>query len=402
MTTDDVFLAEVEDFLTSIDLPTFPPAQALDEDVDSDPPTERVAVATLDAQYTRKTPPKHSDELKYELERAKDRKRRSAYRERRRIERETLQQQVRELSKQLSDLENGEDIGRQLSKSAWKMIAHTQYQHRVNAEAYQRQLIAAINTRSALIRDFQAFVRDKCANGADVDDAVIFRPKRMKLEPSNAEFYGSYLGELDTIYAQTDEALQSCDLASIDLDWDGDKWREEGNSGCFTYADKNLVASDWKQTCESLWDVSQFQHRQEDRQPFEQVEDPENTRAYGFRVTTQLKSGQVVSMHLRLVARHYKEDGRGVIVWRSFTEGEGIFTGMHSDETGWVVAIPLPGQPEAGTLVRTCIRHKPMHFSRVITQDSTLKLFTDAVLGMVNEDDLEITSKLGKLRLNDD
>ncbi|KAG7395463.1 hypothetical protein PHYBOEH_003726 [Phytophthora boehmeriae] len=402
MTTDDVFLAEVEDFLTSIDLPTFPLTQALDDNDDSNPPAERVAVAIPDAQYRKKTPPKHSDELKYEFERAKDRKRRSAYRERRRIERETLQQQVGELSKQLSDLENDEDIGRQLSKSAWRMIAQTQYQHRVNAEAHQRQLIAAIDTRSALIGEFQAFVRDKCEGGAGVDDAVVFRHKRMKLEPSDAEFYEIYLGELDTIYTQTDEALRSCDLASTDLDWDGDKWRVEVNSGCFTYADKNLVASSLKQTCESLWDVSQFQPRQEDRQSFDQVEDPETTTAYKFRVTTQLKSGRAVSIRQRFVARRYKEDGRGVIVWRSLTEGEGMFTGMHLDETGWAVAIPLPGQPEAGTLVRTCIRHKPMHFGPVVTQDSSVKQFTDAVLGMVNEDGLEITSKLGKLHLRDD
>ncbi|KAG7386143.1 hypothetical protein PHYBOEH_008780 [Phytophthora boehmeriae] len=399
MTTEDAFLAEVEDFLTSIDLPTFPPTQVLTDSEGSNPSTERVAVAIPDPQDGKETPPTDNHAQKRELVKEKDRKRCSAYRERRRLERETLQQQVGELSKQLTELEKGEDVDQQCS--AWKMIAQRQFQSRLSAEAYQRQLIAAIDSRSALIRDFQRFVHDKLTSDAEEAEELC-QAKRIKLEPSDAELYGRYLRELDTIYAQTDEALRNCDLASTDLDWDGAKWREKDSSGCFTYVDKYLVVSDLKQTCESLWRLAQFQHRQGDRQAYGQLKDPENTRACKYRVTKRLKSGRVVSMQQRPVARHYKEDGRGVIVWRSLTEGEGMFTGMHSDETGWVVAIPLPGQPEAGTLVRTCIRHKPMHLSHVITQDSTLKQFTDVMLGMANEDDLEITSKLGKLHLNDD
>ncbi|KAG7386142.1 hypothetical protein PHYBOEH_008779 [Phytophthora boehmeriae] len=114
MTTDDAFLAEVEDLLTSIDLPTFPPTQALNDNVDSLPPTEYVAVAVPDARSRKETPSVDDYDLKRELEKAKDRKRRSAYRERRRIERESLQQQVGELSQQLTELEKAQDIGRQL------------------------------------------------------------------------------------------------------------------------------------------------------------------------------------------------------------------------------------------------------------------------------------------------
>ncbi|KAG7387265.1 hypothetical protein PHYBOEH_008325 [Phytophthora boehmeriae] len=395
MATDDSFLADLDDFLISSDLPTF---SATDDIEDSTTPvtvTECVAVDIPDS------PPTHSKiDDERESDRAKDRKRRRVYRERRRFERETLQQRVEELSQQLTELEKANDFRRQLSKSPWKMIAQRQYQARLRAEASQRQLIAAVDARSALIKDFKEFIREKLTNDVDGTENL-YQPKRTKLELSDAEFYEAYLEELDTLYGQCNEALRECGVASTDLNWEGAKWREEDNAGFFTYADKFIVALDFEQTCESLWRLAQLQHRHEDRQSFGQVEDPENTSAYSFRVTTQLKSGQVVSMHQRLVARRYKEDGRGVNVWRSFTEGEGIFTGMHSDETGWVVAIPLPGQPEAGTLVRTCIRHRPMHFSRVATQDSTAKQFTGAVLGMVDEDDLEITSKLGKIFLND-
>lgn len=56
---------------------------------------------------------------KHELEKAKDRKRRSAYRERKRIEHETLQQEVEKLTEELQKSRQG-DNG---FSSAWKMLA---------------------------------------------------------------------------------------------------------------------------------------------------------------------------------------------------------------------------------------------------------------------------------------
>ncbi|KAF4322261.1 hypothetical protein BBO99_00002300 [Phytophthora kernoviae] len=216
----------------------------------------------------------------------------------------------------------------------------------------------------------------------------------MRHGPSGTEFYELCLRDLDTIYTQRDEILRGYGLESTGVDWDSPEsgWREEGNTGYFTYVDKYVVPFDFEQTCKSMWDLAHMPHRQEDRQSIDKLEGPEKTAAFTFRVTTHLKSGRVVSIQQRAVIRLYKGDGHGVIVWRSFTEGEGMFTGMHSDETGWMVMIPLPSDPEARTLIKTCIHHKPMHFDRVGTQESTVKQYTDAVLDAVREDGVEITT----------
>ncbi|KAF1779832.1 hypothetical protein GQ600_16579 [Phytophthora cactorum] len=54
-------------------------------------------------------------------------------------------------------------------------------------------------------------------------------------------------------------------------------------------------------------------------------------------------------------------DDRVVIVWRKFTEGEGVYAGMHSDETGWNIV--RPSSDGAGTVMESIIRYVPMSFS---------------------------------------
>ncbi|KAK1946662.1 hypothetical protein P3T76_002214 [Phytophthora citrophthora] len=401
MTTPDAaFLDEVEDFLVSFDLPIFPTLQTLadlDNSDDSAPSEAVPAPKARGSSSGRKRSKQAIDPVvKHELEKAKDRKRRSLYRERRRVEKETLKEQVGELSTELAELQKAKEGDRSLASSAWEMVAKRQLQARVDSEEKQRRLLRAIESQSGLIQGFQNIIHDI---GEKVDD-VAYKHKRIRLEPSDAEFYKAYVLELDDFYAQTDEALKRYGLDSIDASWDQPRrqWKEEGETGYYIYTDKNIMPFDYELVYKQTWRVAQMHHRQQDREGYD-IGDPDNTAAFKFRVTHRLQSGRTVSALQRAVVRRYLEDERSVVVWRSFCEGEGIFQGMHADESGWCISVPLPNAPEPSTLTRTMMRQVPMHFSSKATQEPDVNQFVGFVLGTGSEDALEISSRLEKLVL---
>ncbi|KAG6975461.1 hypothetical protein JG688_00002369 [Phytophthora aleatoria] len=48
-------------------------------------------------------------------------------------------------------------------------------------------------------------------------------------------------------------------------------------------------------------------------------------------------------------------------IWKSYTEDEGFFRGMHSNQTGWSCLRPLPDG--SGTVGEVCIRQLPFLFN---------------------------------------
>jgi hypothetical protein len=307
---------------------------------------------------------------------------------------------VGELTAELSDLselQKHKEAERPLASSAWEVVAKRQLQTRLNSEERQRRLVSAIES-------FKDFVHDRLTGAADVNEVASYQHKRIRLEPSDAELYALYVKELDPTYAQTDEALRSYGLDSTDASWDCPRryWREDGKTGYYLYADKFAMPYDHEQIGRHAWCLAQMNHRQEDREHFDGVEDPENTSAFKFRVTTCLHSGRKVSLLQRTVVRRYFQVNRSVLVWRSFSEGEGLFAGMHADESGWCVSIPLSNSPEPSTLLRTMMRTVPMHFSTKDFPEPDAKHFTGMVLNSGTQDATETFSRLEKLLLEDE
>ncbi|GMF58418.1 unnamed protein product [Phytophthora fragariaefolia] len=146
----------------------------------------------------------------------------------------------------------------------------------------------------------------------------------------------------------------------------------------------------------ALGDDAHLFHRQESRELFQQIEDPNNTLALKFRVTTQLSSGEVATAIQRIVLRRYQENERMVLVWKLFTEGEGLFAGLHSDETGWGVAIPA-STARVGTVIRTCVHNVPMHVNIKTDQGPAVKQFNVKLLEWGLENNEKVTTGLENL-----
>ncbi|KAF4043152.1 hypothetical protein GN244_ATG04631 [Phytophthora infestans] len=307
---------------------------------------------------------------RHELEKAKDRKRRSVYRERRRVERESLQQEVEKLTEQLRNVQGHNNV----LASTWKMIAERQLAARMTAEAEQKRLCEAVSGRAVLLERFHDLMNRRLTEWDDLSlsegidtRAASYQHKRVRLESTEDAIFSAYIDELDGVYAQTDEALRLRGLDDTRPNWDGpsENWTKDPDTGYFLYGGKLTLPFGFSELCPSRWYTAPLRHRQEGRQLYHGVDDPDKTLAFKFRITTRLASGKTASVVQRVAIRRYEQNERMVIVWRLFTEGEGAFFGMNADETGWSVVVPATGSAKTGIVMLTCIRNVPMHLSNV-------------------------------------
>lgn len=88
-----------------------------------------------------------------------------------------------------------------------------------------------------------------------------------------------------------------------------------------------------------------------------------------------------------------------MLVWRSLTEGEGLFAGMRAAETGWSVITPLDGN--SGAMATTFMRPEPKHFGDTAENQLPAKQFTNMIHDTGIHDMDEMTQQLQSLLLQD-
>ncbi|KAF1791399.1 hypothetical protein GQ600_20665 [Phytophthora cactorum] len=147
-----------------------------------------------------------------------------------------------------------------------------------------------------------------------------------------------------------------------------------------------------------ILEASKAEHRQLDRELYGDAKDPENTIAVKFRVSSVTNTGATVSMRQRLVARRYVKPDSFVYVWKLFVEGEGIFQGMHSDESGWCRLSPSTSQ--VGTSMEMLVRRSLMHYRSAERSGQATSHFDDIMRDSTNEDQKIFMQGLDQLLLD--
>ncbi|KAF4043146.1 hypothetical protein GN244_ATG04625 [Phytophthora infestans] len=269
------------------------------------------------------------------------------YREQRRTERDHLQQEIETLTKQLQKTQGETKLTSQLTIPFWETVA-------------QRQFAAR----------------------------------------EDADIFAIYIKNLDAVYARTDKTLRACRLESTEANRNSpcESWDKDSKTGYFQFRGKVTLPFDFQDICRSMWQILHGLHQQDYQESYDAVDSPEDTLTRRVRRTIHLTSGGIASILRRLVIRRYEADGRMVLVWRMFTEGEGIFTGMHADETGWGVATAVKGS-KTGTVLRTCVRNAPMHFSNTSARNHAVKQFGDELFEWGRENHEEARIGLERLLL---
>ncbi|GMF33507.1 unnamed protein product [Phytophthora lilii] len=413
--TDAAFLAEVDGFLASIDLPVLPLSteNCITESSGNESilalGNSKKGICAIHQRQSKNGLGMDAAE-KHELEKAKDRRRRRMYREQRRLERESLQQEIGMLTKVLRRIKGNEKL---VCHSAWRMLAKRQLAARRSAEAQHRKLGQAVSTQASLIKEFHRLLRErlealdiwslsrnqKIEKRSSFTSYLKYQFSTINTKGSDKDIFAAIIKKLDVMFAQTDEILQTWGLNSDDANWNDPRevWDENLVTNHFQFRSKTTVPFAFQDICQSRWHIAHQLNHQDSREQYEEVKDPENTLALKFRITTRLSSGITASIFQRVAIRRYHNATRMVLVWCLFTEGEGIFSGLHAVETGWVVANPA----DSGTVQRTCVRNAPMHLSSAAAQNpSFVKEFARILVKWGQQNNEEATTGLTKLLID--
>ncbi|CAH0519013.1 unnamed protein product [Peronospora belbahrii] len=341
--------------------------------------------------------------------RSKDAIRRSEYRKRQKEEKESLRNEIDKLSTKLVKLQDSTKANSSLlftdaalSSCLWKAIATRQEQRRRAAEKEQVHLRAAILSRAGLIEDLCGFLKKRLYDGTMENDEfgdLSRHKKRMRLKVTDSTLFETFITELYTIYLRTDDVFTACDLSLAAPSLPVAKANKD-ECGFSQRVSRQILPFNFQQTCCLLWHIAKLKHQEQDRVSYEDVNDPDNIIATKIRISSP-RMGESVSMLQRAVVRRFHEINRVVIVWKVFSEGEGLFRGMHSDSTGWCIIRPTTNRSTTGTVVETCLRYVPMHLSNSSTRAPVVNEFTELVVEQADEENVSIFKTLEMLLLDD-
>lgn len=125
------------------------------------------------------------------------------------------------------------------------------------------------------------------------------------------------------------------------------------------YVNKFVYEFDFEGTCNAMWKVWSLPHRQLDREVYEDLSEAGNTVAFKFRVIKTLANGSTISVRKRALSKRFRDRNQVVIVWKIFSEGEGLFSGMDASETIWVRIRPFFDGVNTKMLKEACSRQPP-------------------------------------------
>ncbi|OWY98926.1 hypothetical protein PHMEG_00030174 [Phytophthora megakarya] len=223
MTSDIVFLTEVEGFLASCDLPALLLNQTRNENISrtSKHSTRNFEQESSSEDRTAARDSKCPDENQQKSDAGKTTKYRS-YCTRRKNERINLRRQVSQLTAELDKLRKTKEVNKSQRPSKWMITANFQEEERVKAEDRQRQLYVAIETRAAMIQSFVQVTRDRLGDLGGLTEHEVnlidnhieatgsSRPfKRIRVDPPLDVISENYLNELNDPMDQTNSGGDS-------------------------------------------------------------------------------------------------------------------------------------------------------------------------------------------------
>ncbi|OWY99655.1 hypothetical protein PHMEG_00029313, partial [Phytophthora megakarya] len=260
----------------------------------------------------------------------------------------------------------------------WKTIALCRQTERQQAENERNKLQSAVETQRFFIQQFRVLLLQQLSQnpicGQVVEHCTVEQKK-------DGVIFRAQMAELDANYSCSDDIFSANETTLM-----GEKANKEIATNpddtvkCIQYRCKYEYPFEFQPARASVWEIFHFYNQQKDREVYTDVTNPDNTYAFKFRVTRQLAKGTTVSLLVRLILRRYTMENQIVIVSRSFTEGEGIFSGMHCNDSAWTRVRPC----ETGTTMEMYAKLVPMSF-RVTPARFHEAVLMRRQLGQLNE-----------------
>ncbi|RLN67031.1 hypothetical protein BBJ28_00019011 [Nothophytophthora sp. Chile5] len=405
-------LAETEALLSSFSAPSVAPVSV------QEPEASQSTAQATSPQNTVKGSPQPVqtlDERRRAARNAQAAKRRVKYRQRLKDEWQLLRQQESELSMELSNLQKAQAQAKALRGSSlalpvWRTIAVLQREKRREVETQQEGLRAAVASQAMVLQHMKGLLHQILS----VDQPERLKPcenHAVRMERHETALFEDFLQELEPLYAQTDEVFDACGLErepSASLFF-MPIYRKHQGTAYFESKDTMQIPFDFPRTCSAvsklmLNDPIGCQH-------FDGAKNSKNTEAMKFRAKYRWDSGEVAHMTIYTAMKIYQEADRLVYVWRALTEGQGVFAGMHANETGWFVVRPSTVADEnvagnganggVSTLLESYSRFVPMHLGKSSNCKGAVDRFAELMMRSGAEEAAELTRTLRNLLIRD-
>lgn len=330
-------------------------------------------------------------------------KRKNAYRERLKDELSGLRRRAFELEGELRALQLRRDARSEPPPivHVWKRIAQQHREARTAAQQQNRLLQSAVARQAMLLNELEQMLRanpDSVPLNTNRMQLVQHRQRRRKpVEMRDEDLLAAYLQQLDNAYSVTNQAFHS---SGLNLD---------SNEPSLLVVRSRMCGSvEYFESCQSTVVPVDFQHvRQDAFRIFaslypnrSRLNIPDDTLIGKFDVP-----GKKYDLGINFAIKWFDEVRRVVLVWRSLTIGDGEFSGMNADETGWLILQPrhqvssLPGAMAASTILHSCVQIVPA-FS-VAPSAARAKQFTEAIMRCGDEDILTISQVLEEILMRD-
>ncbi|OWZ20309.1 hypothetical protein PHMEG_0005297 [Phytophthora megakarya] len=335
--------------------------------------------------------------------RNKEKLRRRKQRQRIKDELESLRQMDDVLTLQLKKLKFRRETrsSRAGQYSIEKETALIHREERLKSEAEQRRLTTTMRIQASYIANLRRLFHPHQGSAAfhnALQGSVVNGATHFQHGDTDAPLFTSLLQKVDSCYAHFDNIMNSCGIVTMPLGVVNTKhWREEnGELDFYQHLHKFELPSELEASDQYCWKAINFPQYRVDRVDYGGFGDAENTVAIKHRMVRTLATGITFSVLQRVVARRFIEQGRIVCIWKTYTEGEGIFHGMHSNRTGWSCIRPLAGR--SGTLGEVCVRLFPVLFNTSPLVATRFHRFLQATL---DDDKHEIMTSIHKRLLVD-
>ncbi|OWY96246.1 hypothetical protein PHMEG_00033536 [Phytophthora megakarya] len=328
--------------------------------------------------------------------RDKEKNRRRKQRQRVKDELESLRRKDDELTRQLNKLKLRKEtrIAKGEQHYIWKEVALMHREERLKSETEQRRLTATIKMQANYIDNLRGlFHQDSTTFNNALQDPVVNDATDSQHGDSEVALFTTLLEKIGSCYARFDDVLNGCGVVTMPLGVvNTAHWRDEsGELEFYQSLHKFELPSELAISNQYCWKAFNLPQHRLDREDYSGFRNAENTVAMKHRMVRTLTSGTTVSVLQHYVARRFIEEDRVVFIWKTYTEGEGMFRGMHSNQTGWSCIRPLPDRP--GTVGDVCIREFPVLSN---TSPPTVSEFHQFLRATVNEDNQEVMTTIHK------
>ncbi|ETP11112.1 hypothetical protein F441_13342 [Phytophthora nicotianae CJ01A1] len=314
--------------------------------------------------------------------------RKKRYERRLKNERDALRDMVSALSSRLEQLRRSRGSGQRsilvdssTSGPTWRALALSRSNERHQAEEEKLRLEATIDQQATYISILQELLPKKMYEWVAItaETRSVIVSSRLANMRGNHALFASHLREVFAAYALLDNVLRGTSeldgiahsLCRPTID-SGDEYLRHVN--------RYTVPFSFKQTSKAWWQITNLNQWIQEGDGYADLADPNDTVILRSRVVRTLPNGMTVSASQRYILRRFVEATRAVFMWKTYSEGEGTFTGAYVEETGW--ARLQPTMEGDSTEISVCVHQAPM---QVGGSASTKQEFCDVMHGLLNE-----------------